>query len=112
MKSALTMLVLLLVAATPARAGFFTAGQLLEKCANDSVPHQLACVFYIAGAVDASQTHHLLGDIEQQFCLAEGVDIVGLRQVYVQYARVNAGEMHLPATGAVLNSFIDAFPCE
>lgn len=111
MKSALTFLVLLLVTAAPVRAGFFTGGQLLDKCQRDSVPHQLACVFYIAGAVDASQTHHLLGDISQPFCLDESLNVVNLRQVYVQYAHAHPGEMNLPATGAVLNSFIAAFPC-
>ena len=90
---------------------FLPAGLWVQKCESDSVPHQLACVFYIAGAVDASQTHHLLGDIGEQFCLAEGVNVVHLRQVYARYARAHPGEMHLPATGAVLNSFIDAFPC-
>lgn len=111
MKFVLSLLVLLLITATPARAGFFTAGQLLDRCQNESVPHQLACVFYIAGAVDASQTHHLLGDISQQFCLAEGINVVNLRQVYAEYAYAHPEEMHLPATGAVLNSFIAAFPC-
>ena len=111
MKTKLSFVVLLFAISLPVRAGFFTAGQLLEKCESESVPHQLACVFYIAGAVDASQTHHMLGDISEPFCLAEGVNVVNLRQVYARYARENPGEMHLPATGAVLNSFTAAFPC-
>ena len=101
-----------LFAWNPARAGFFTGEQLLVKCNSEEVVHQLACVFYLAGAVDASQTHHKWGDISQQFCMNPGVNIVNLRQVYLRYAVEHPGDLHLPATGTALNSFIDAFPCE
>lgn len=97
--------------ASPARAGFFTGEQLLAKCASDEVTHQLACVFYLAGAIDASDTHHQWGDIEQQFCLGAGVNIVNLRQVFSLYAVEHPEELQFPATGTALNAFIDAFPC-
>jgi len=112
MRSAAVILTVLLLGASPAKAGFFTGEQLLTKCASESVTHQLACVFYLAGAVDASQTHHRWGDISQQFCMGEGINIVNLRQVFTQYAVDHLDELHLPATGTALNSFIAAFPCQ
>jgi hypothetical protein len=112
MKSGAIILTALLLAGGPARAGFFTGEQLLVKCASEEVVHQLACVFYLAGAVDASQTHHKWGDISRQFCMDPGVDIVNLREVYLRYAVEHVGDLQLPATGTALNSFIAAFPCE
>ena len=112
MKPVAVILTALLLAGGPARAGFFTGEQLLVKCNSEEVVHQLACVFYLAGAVDASQTHHKWGDISEQFCMDPGVNIVNLRQVYMRYAVDHIDELRLPATGAALNSFIDAFPCE
>lgn len=112
MKFVVIMLTVLLFGASPAKAGFFTGEQLLTKCASESVTHQLACVFYLAGAADASQTHHRWGEISQPFCLGEGVNIVNLRQVYSQYAIEHLDELQLPATTTALNSFIDAFPCQ
>ena len=112
MKPAAIILTTLLLGASPAKAGFFTGEQLLTKCASDSVTHQLACVFYLAGAADASQTHHRWGDLSRQFCMGEGINIVNLRQVFTQYAVDNLDELKLPATGTALNSFITAFPCE
>ncbi len=96
---------------SPSKAGFFTGEQLLAKCASDEVTHQLACVFYLAGALDASDTHHQWGDIEQQFCIGPGVNIVNLRQVFALYAVDHPNELQYPATGTALNAFIDAFPC-
>ena len=97
---------------SPTRAGFFTGEQLLAKCASEEVTHQLACVFYLAGALDASDTHHQWGDIEQQFCIGPGVNIVNLRQVFALYAVDHPDELQYPATGTALNAFIDAFPCD
>ncbi len=96
---------------SPTRAGFFTGEQLLAKCASDEVTHQLACVFYLAGALDASDTHHQWGDIERQFCIGPGVNVVNLRQVFSLYAVEHPEELQYPATGTALNAFIDAFPC-
>ncbi len=112
MRTAAILCTALLLGAGPAKAGFFTGEQLLSKCASEEVTHQLACVFYLAGAVDASQTHHRWGDISQQFCMGEGINIVNLRQVFARYAVDHLDELHLPATGTALNSFIDAFPCK
>ena len=112
MKLGAIVLTAMLLAGGPAKAGFFTGEQLLVKCNSEEVVHQLACVFYLAGAVDASQTHHKWGDISQQFCMDPGVNIVNLRQVYLRYALDHVEELRLPATGTALNSFIDAFPCE
>ncbi len=106
-----TILILGVALALPVQAGFFTGEQLLEKCASDEVTHQLACVFYLAGALDASDTHHQWGDIEQQFCVGPGINIVNLRQVYAHYAVEHPEELQFPATGTALNAFIDAFPC-
>ncbi len=100
------------VLASPAKSGFFTGEQLLAKCASDEVTHQLACVFYLAGALDASDTHHQWGDIEQQFCIGSGVNIVNLRQVFASYAVEHPEDLQYPATGTALNAFIDAFPCD
>jgi len=105
-------LFVMLLAGGPAKAGFFTGEQLLNKCASESVPHQLACVFYLAGAADASQTHHNWGDISQQFCMDSGINVVNLRQIFTRYAVDHLDELQLPATGTALNSFIEAFPCE
>ena len=96
---------------SPTRAGFFTGEQLLAKCASDEVTHQLACVFYLAGTLDASATHHQWGDIEQQFCVGAGVNIVNLRRVFALYAVDHPEELQYPASGTALNAFIDAFPC-
>ena len=106
------ILFVLLLAGEPAKAGFFTGEQLLSKCASESLSHQLACVFYLAGAADASQTHHNWGDISQQFCIDAGIDVVNLRQVFTRYAVDHLDELQAPATGTALNSFIEAFPCE
>ncbi len=106
---AITLLMGTLV--SPVRAGFFTGEQLLAKCASDEVTHQLACVFYLAGTLDASDTHHQWGDIEQQFCVGAGVNIVNLRRVFALYAVDHPEELQYPASGAALNAFIDAFPC-
>jgi hypothetical protein len=111
MKPGAIIFTVMLLAGSPAKAGFFTGEQLLVKCNSEEVVHQLACVFYLAGAVDASQTHHKWGDISQQFCMDPGVNIVNLRQVYLRYAVDHVDELQLPATGTALNSFIDAFPC-
>jgi len=112
MRIAAMLTTVLLLGASPAKAGFFTGEQLLAKCASESVAHQLACVFYLAGAVDASQQHHQWGDISQQFCMDPGVNIVNLRQVFAHYAVNHLDELKAPATGTALNSFIEAFPCE
>ena len=106
-----TILVLGAALVSPAQGGFFTGEQLLEKCASDEVTHQLACVFYLAGALDASATHHQWGDIEQQFCVGPGINIVNLRQVFAIYAANHPEDLQYPATGTALNAFIDAFPC-
>lgn len=112
MRLAAILITALLFGASPVKAGFFTGEQLLVKCNSEEVVHQLACVFYLAGAVDASQTHHRWGDIARQFCMGEGINIVNLRQVYLRYAVDHVEELQLPATGSALNSFIDAFPCQ
>jgi len=112
MRPAAILITALLFGASPAKAGFFTGEQLLSKCASESVTHQLACVFYLAGAVDASQTHHQWGDISKQFCMDESINVVNLRQVFALYAVDHLDELHLPATGTALNSFIAAFPCQ
>ena len=106
---AVALLTVALVA--PTRAGFFTGEQLLAKCASDEVTHQLACVFYLAGTLDASDTHHQWGDIERQFCVGPGVNVVSLRQVFALYAVDHPEELQYPASGTALNAFIDAFPC-
>lgn len=112
MKPGAIILTVMLLAGGRAEAGFFNGEQLLVKCSSEEVVHQLACVFYLAGAVDASQTHHRWGDISQQFCMDPGVDIVHLREVYLRYAVDHPQDLQLPATRTALNSFIAAFPCD
>jgi len=44
-------------------------------------------------------------------CIPNGVSLVQLIRVFLQYARTNAGHLHEPAPKVVLNAINNSFPC-
>ena len=110
--SALVSVVALIVSA-PVNAGFLTGGKLLPLCESGSAAEMRACEMYLVGITDAHDGLNRLGGLSREyFCLAKGVSLPQIREIFIKYANGNTKYLQLPASRSVIGAFAQAFPCQ
>lgn len=93
---------------SPAFAGFESGNDLLRKCQPDNADY---CTGYVSGMADAvAVLKDALPDLE--ICIPDKATRSQLRDVYVGWLEENPNKRHFLAASTVLESFLEAFPCD
>ena len=118
LKTVLAALGLLMVAQW-ASADFMSGSSVMERCENTesresgaNVSKYNACVMYLAGIADATQSWQRWGDLKPQVCIPETANVEQLRRVFLRYMRKYPEKWHVSAGSLALNAYLSSFPCE
>ena len=112
MKKVATLLLAGVFISSQCYGGFVDSFQLQEACADNKAEFYRQCVGYIAGVNDSHKTIQNWDNQAPYYCLPSGASMGQLTQVVINYLKLKPEELHLSASGRVLNAFILAFPCE
>ena len=109
----LVLLVLLveLLGATTADAGFYTGNILYDFMTSQVVGERGAAIAYVAGVADADELTVTTRRIAPPFCIPKGVTGSQATDVVKKYLEVHPEQRHYPAAGLVVVAFAEAFPC-
>jgi hypothetical protein len=88
-----------------AAAAFKSGNELLQECAERPA---LFCFGYIDAVSDAFVRNILNG---YEACVHKDVTADQLKDIVVQYLRLNPADRHLGAVGLVADAISKAFPC-
>jgi hypothetical protein len=96
-----------LLCSSPVAAGNFTNGnQLLQDCTNQD--STLFCLDYTSAVADALDGNSVNG---YDACIPTRVSAGQIKDIVVQYLRLNPAERHFAAAGLVADAISKAFPC-
>lgn len=109
------VILLVMLAATTARADFINGKQLKLYCLSQNPSDDAICVVYITGAVDAFTTVDLIAEKTKgearRFCLPDGVGPEQLREVTLAWLERPESNLDFAATLLVLGAIEDAYGC-
>lgn len=94
-----------------AEASYYDGSQLLEWCEGDDA-NKIACVAYLAGMSDITDTYDNWGVLkERDFCIPDSATLSQLVKVVIKGLNEKPENLHLTASSLVFNIFYKAFPC-
>ena len=90
----------------------FSANNLLTDCKSPMSGHQNFCEGFLLAAAETHNTYAHFGYLKKMFCIPKGTVTIGqLKRVFVRYANIHPGELHLTASSIVMKAFKQAFSC-
>lgn len=106
-------LVMLPLATPAAELVYMTGRQLVDYCgATDTTTLDRGlCEGYLTGLADAATTLRHWRRAAPGFCVPADASPFRLRQVFLEWALEQEGELDNAASGLALNAFRQAFPC-
>jgi hypothetical protein len=98
-----------LCATSLASADFRDGNDLLRRCGSPVEADLLLCFGYIEAITDVM----LPGNVVNGFraCVASGVQADQLKDIVVQFLRLNPSRRHFGGAGLVARAISEAFPC-
>ena len=113
------VLLIALLVAQGAHAGYRSGNKLLEACSGSKDPNDNLkviksrdCGSYIIGVSDMHDADVVWGYRPKAWCEPEGVTIGQLKQVVLEHLKDNPQNIHLNASSLVVYALAEAFPCE
>lgn len=95
-----------------AEAGFYSGNELLERCESANSTKRVACLDYIAGIKDITETYDAWGVVSQTFCIPDSATLGQLQKVAIKGLNAEPEKLHRVAASRVVNIFYAAFPCD
>lgn len=106
------LLALPLLAASPARADFTSARQLVEQCRSNREQLVFACTGYITGVADTLlDLQNAGGNGGRRFCLPQNVTRNQVRDAVLRDVLADRANAELSAATAVSKALFGRFPC-
>ena len=95
---------------------FYTGNTLMEYCKagiekNKDIEKANACLGYVAGFEDLYESLVAVGLLQKKWCLPENASTSLLAATTLIYLTAHPDELHLGASGLVINAFREAYPC-
>ena len=105
------LLLLALIYPAMASAGFETGNTLLSTCAEERTFFQDGvCSGYIVGIMDEHETLLAWEELnEPAYCAPDGVTIGQAKAIVIKYLKEHPEDLHVSASGLVLNALAVAF---
>jgi hypothetical protein len=97
----------LLCSSPVAARNFENGNQLLQYCTNQDTT-SFFCLGYTSAVADALDGNRVNG---YDACIPLSVNVGQIKDIVVQYLRLNPAERHLAAAGLVADAISKAFPC-
>ena len=95
---------------TPAKIGYLTAGQLADRCSDNSAAASTYCFAFITGVHDTVQAYEQwLG--QREFCVPAGTPQGDLRRSFLSYMLVYPQNSGGEAASVVVVALKAAYPC-
>ena len=91
---------------------FMNGGKLLSACESDQAGFQGGCTMYLMGVSDTAVVYVGWEALPEAICLTVEVTGEQMRKIFIKHANEHPEDLHLGASGMVIQAFLTAFPCE
>lgn len=98
------------VSPTPAKIGYLTAGQLADRCSDNSAAGSTYCFAFITGVHDTVQAYEQWL-AQREFCVPAGTPQADLRRSFLSYMLVYPQNSGGEAASVVVVALKAAYPC-
>ena len=96
---------------TPAKIGYLTAGQLADRCGDNSAAASTYCFAFITGVHDTVQAYEQWL-AQREFCVPAGTPQADLRRSFLSYMLVYPQNSGGEAASVVVVALKAAYPCK
>lgn len=96
---------------TPAKIGYLTAGQLADRCSDNSAAASTYCFAFITGVHDTVQAYEQWL-AQREFCVPAGTPQADLRRAFLSYMLVYPQNSGGEAASVVVVALKAAYPCK